>query len=361
VGANTATIESGHLKWRGAAALFLSVGTSAVAGGAFLATVYGFAPLLSAVSHANTPLIAVAAVVGALIQVVRAKRVAVLLSRQHRVRISDTYNAMVVGHGIGDLVPIAPCGTALRCFLTKRLSSLSVAFSAGVFMLEGVLDGIGPALLTGFLLIALQLPMWLRVLLVVTLCQSLLFFSLPVLAHALLRCRKLSVVPGWVTRFIAVGRDMADGLESGLSRGMGNGFAVASMSLLVTALSGLQLVLFLSAFGLTTSGDDVLLILVLTLAAGSLPIKIPGSGTVAAAAALQVTGIHGAGVAGFVLMSRAVLSSETTLLACASLSWWSATGKVHDLRMGEVLQSLCQARWQAALRRARSIGCGSPA
>jgi hypothetical protein len=349
-------MEVAHGRWRGAAVLLLTIGISAVAGAAFLGIVYGFAPLLSALLHANAALVAMAIGVGAVLQVVRAQRAAVLLSGQRQVRLSDTYNAMVVGHGIGDLVPIAPCGVALRCFLTERLSALSVAFSAGVFMLEGVLDGLGPTLLTGFLLLALHLPTWLRVLLVASLGQALLFFTVPVIAHVLRRSQKLSMLPGWIARLIAASGDVTDGLVGGLSRGIRHCLSVAGISLLITALGGIQLVLFLSAFGLTTSVPNLVLILVLTLAAGSLPIKIPGSGTVATTAVLQVAGIHGAGVAGFVLMSRVVLSSETTVLACASLAWWSATGKLHDLRLGAALHSLSQARWQTTLSQARSIG-----
>jgi uncharacterized protein (TIRG00374 family) len=318
--------------------------------------VYGFAPLFSALLNASGPLLATAAGLGVVIQAVRAKRAAILLSSRREVRTSDTFNAMVVGHGIGNLVPIAPCGVALRCFLTERLSSVSIAYSAGVFMLEGVLDGLGPALLTGFLLLALQLPNWLRFLLIATLCQSLLSFTVPVVAHAIRRSGKLSAMPGWIARFLALGGDVADGLESGLSRSMRSRFSIAGISLLITALCGLQLVLFLTAFGLTTSTSNVLLILVLTLVAGNLPINLPGSGTVATAAVLQVAGIHGAGVAGFVMMSRAVPSSESILLACGGLAWWGVTGRVHDLRVGAVLQSLHQVWWQAALGRGRSIG-----
>jgi hypothetical protein len=82
-------------------------------------------------------------------------------------------------------------------------------------------------------------------------------------------------------------------------------------------------VIFLRAFGLAASVNDLLLLLVLTLAAGSLPIKIPGAGTVATTAALAVAGIHGPGVAGFVLVSRVVFSSETAVLALALLGWWN--------------------------------------
>jgi hypothetical protein len=354
--AHMAALGRAHGPWRRAVILVVTIGISVVACGAFLASVYGFATLLSTLSHANVALIAAAVGGGAVIQVVRARRAAILLSRQRRVRLGDTYNAMVVGHGIGDLVPVIPAGVALRSFLTDRLSLVPIAFSAGVFMLEGVLDGIGPALVTGFLLLASQLQTWVRIVLVVTICQSVLLFALPLVAHVLRRSRRLSVLPGWMTRLIVQGGDVADGLASGLSQGWFKLLSVAGLSVLTTALGCLQLVLFLSAFGLTTSASNVLLILVLTLVAGSLPIKFPGSGTLATAAVLQVTSVHGPGVVGFVLMSRAVLSSETTLLACVTLVWWAATGRMADLRLGVALRSLYHARWHTALRQVRSMG-----
>jgi hypothetical protein len=233
---------------------------------------------------------------------------------------------------------------------------VSVAYAAGVFMLEGTLDGLGLGLLSGLLLIALQLPSWLRVLLFATLIQSLLSFAVPVALHLLRRSRRRPVLPEWIERLSAWGGDVGEGLVSGLLRGRAGLLSVASLSLLATALAGLQLMLFLSAFGLSISPGKVLLILVLTLAAGNLPINIPGSGTVSTAAALQIAGIHGAGVAGFVLLSRVVLSSEVTLMACGTLAWWSVTGRVRDLRVGATFQYLYQASWRVATRHGKFVG-----
>jgi uncharacterized membrane protein YbhN (UPF0104 family) len=329
---------------------------SAIAGIGVLALVYGLAPVLSALTHAHPALIVIAAGVGVVMLSVRAQRAAILLSRQRPVRATDTFSAMVVGNGLGDLVPIVPCGVALRCFLTDRLSSLSVAYAAGVFMLEGTLDGLGLALLSGLLLIALQLPSWLRVLLFATLIQSLLSFAAPVVLHLLRRSRRRSALPEWIARLSALGGDVGEGLVSGLLRGRAGLMSVAGLSLLVTALAGLQLVLFLSAFGLSTSPGKVLLILVLTLAAGNLPFNLPGSGTVSTAAALQIAGIHGAGIAGFVLLSRVVLSGEVTLMACSTLAWWSVTGRVRDLQVGAAFRSLYQASWRVAARHGQLVG-----
>jgi NO-binding membrane sensor protein with MHYT domain len=102
-------------------------------------------------------------------------------------------------------------------------------------------------------------------------------------------------------------------------------------------LNALQMALFLHAFELGASLNSLLLVLVLTLASGSLPIKIPGAGTLATTAVLAVAGMHGTGLAGYVLVSRVVFSSETAFLALALMVWWSITGQwrrigVHSLR-----------------------------
>lgn len=145
---------------------------------------------------------------------------------------------------------------------------------------------------------------------------------------------------------------------SSLVRG-GDGFlTVGGLSLLITALAGLQLVLFLSAFGLSPNTGEVLLVLVLTLAAGNLPFNLPGSGTVSAAVALLLAGIHGPGVAGFVLLSRVAPSGEVMLLACCTLAWWDVTGRVRDLRVGATFQSLYQASWRGLVRHAQWVERG---
>jgi len=82
--------------------------------------------------------------------------------------------------------------------------------------------------------------------------------------------------------------------------------------------------------------NDVILILVLTLAAGSIPVKLPGAGTIATTEILRVAGMHGSGLAGYVLASRAVFSSETFLLAVAPLGWWTVTGHCPSLGLSSV-------------------------
>jgi hypothetical protein len=101
---------------------------------------------------------------------------------------------------------------------------------------------------------------------------------------------------------------------------------VAGLSLLVMTIMAGQVALFLRAFALTVSANGLLLILVIMLSSGSIPIKIPAFGTVTAAAALPVAGIHGPNVGGYLLTSQFLLSSETIALAILVLGWWLVRG-----------------------------------
>jgi hypothetical protein len=271
-------------------------------------------------------LLALVVGLGIVDQVVRARRAQLMLSRDRPVPLQASYGAMVVGHGIGDLVPLVPGGPLLRSVLTERLTGIPIAFSTGVYMLEGILDGLGPALVISYLLLALALPAWIHLILLGALAQSVCLLLLPMLvvatAHRLPSlCRERGILP----RLAQFGCQITDGLQGLSSRGWRVALPVVCLSLLVTALAAVQMTLFLHAFGLTASFNDLFLLLVLNLTSGSIPIKIPGFGTLTAAAALPVAGIHGAGLAGYVLISRVVFSSETVALAAFVLSWWTVT------------------------------------
>jgi hypothetical protein len=310
---------------------------SMLAAGAIVMKVFGADGVVDALAQANIWLLAVVVLLGAVIQLVRAQRARLLLAADGAVSLPHTYGAMVLGHGLGDLLPLAPGGPLLRCFLTERLSRIPAAFSAGVFILEGMLDGLGPALLIGYLLLALAVPAWTRWALVAALLQSTLVLVFPVLTKLLPRyIHAPRLREGKLAGLLRLGHQVGDGLITILGRGPRAAGNALGLSLLVTLLNALQMALFLQAFGLGTSVKQLLLLLVLTLASGSLPIKIPGAGTLATTELMRVAGIHGAGVAGYVLVSRIVLSSETPFLALALLVWWSITGQwrrigVHNL------------------------------
>lgn len=309
-----------------------------VGAGAFVARSVHMGSVLAAVTRANLWLLAAVVILGGVIQLARGERARRLLMKDREVTLRQSYGPMVMGNGLGNLLPLAPGGPLLRSVLTERLAGIPLAFSSGVFLLEGTLDGLGPALLIGYLLLARTLPTWTRGILMASLAQAVVFLLAPLLLKALPHRPKSG--PGRGGRFatlLRLGLQVEQGLTAILTRGRQVALSIVGLSLLVTALSALQSTLFLRAFGLGTSINDVLLVFVLITAAGTIPINLPGAGTVAAAAALQAVGIHGAGVAGYVLISRLVLFGETGVLALALLGWWSATGYWRTLRLGSVL------------------------
>lgn len=311
---------------KGAALGVLTIVASMAAAGLLLAHTYGLRRVGAAVAHADPRLLVLVVALGIVDQLIRARRAQLMLSHDREVPLQASYGAMVVGHGVGDLVPFVPGGPLLRSVLTERLAGIPIPFSAGVYMLEGILDGLGPALLIGYLLLALAVPGWIRVILIGALAQSLLMLLLPVLctgaSQLLPSLRSERPALKWLARF---GAQIAHGLQGLMSRGLRVSLPVVGLSLAVTALAAIQMTIFLRAFGLSTSVNDLFLLLVLTLTSGSIPVKIPGFGTLTTAAVLPVAGIHGPGLAGYVLISRVVFSSETVALAAVVLSWWTVT------------------------------------
>ncbi len=290
----------------------------------FVISHFGTRGTLSAIGQSNGQLLAVATAMGVYAQILRAQRARRLLLLRYPISLRQSYSSMVVGHGIGDLVPFAPSGPALRCLLTERAAQIPVAFSAGAFMVEGVLDGLGVALLSGYLLVALSLPAAERLILLSTLIPLLLLVGFLVVPHAnRFRGRgRHSAHMRWPAAE-RLFRELGSGLTVLSGAGVGAVLRILALSLAVSVISGAQIALFLIAFGLHLSSASALLLIVLTLAAGSVPIKFPGSGTVTSTAALAISGLHGPGAAGYILVSRAVLSSQATVLALIVLTTWA--------------------------------------
>jgi hypothetical protein len=140
----------------------LSLVASVTVTGAFLIHSFGLQQVAAEASRANLWPIVGAVALGAVIQVVRAQRTRYLLGQQRPVSLFHSFAAIVVGHGIGDLVPLAPGGPVLRSVLTQRLTRIPVAFSSGVYIVEGVLDVLAPAVLVPYLLFVVSLPAWAR-------------------------------------------------------------------------------------------------------------------------------------------------------------------------------------------------------
>jgi uncharacterized protein (TIRG00374 family) len=304
---------------------------------AFLMQRFGADGVLDAIAAANILMLAMVVLLGVAIQVVRAERARRLLSPQGSVSLAQSYTAGVVGHGFGDLLPLAPGGPALRCLLIERFVGLPIAFSAGVFMLEGMLDGLGPFILVAYLVVAVSVPIWIHWMLLAALMQFGLFVVVPLLArHWSVRSKPSQMRSRRLERLVELGSEFASGIATMLTHGLRFILSTMGLSLLLTGLAALQMLLFLLAFGLTVSLSQFLLVLVSTLVVGSIPIKIPAAGTVAAVEVLQLTGIHGAGAAGYLLVSRVVFSTETTMLAIVLLAW-CLFGKSRSITFTDVL------------------------
>jgi uncharacterized protein (TIRG00374 family) len=313
--------------WVGRFIKFAGFLISIAIAGAVVIHAYGPAQVVGAASDAHRWILLDAVILGALIQVVRAQRSRWLLAGHQPVSLSHSYSAMVVGHGIGDLVPVAPGGPVLRSVLTERLAGIPIPYSGGAYMVEGALDTIVPALLVPYVLLTMSLPSWAHWVLIGIAVQAALLVT--VLGALALRSpeRATGRLSSFVSpRLLQPARQIAEGLRALTAGGPERCLIVAGLSLLLLGLTAAQMALFLHAFALHDSVSGLLLLLVVTLSAGSLPLKIPAFGTMSAAAALPIAGIHGPVVGGYLLVTQFLLSSQTVFLAVLVLAWWFVRG-----------------------------------
>lgn len=304
--------------------LWLSAAMAVVSIGATLAIVtlsFGTGAVAGALSDVHRTSIVCAVILGILIQILRAQRARSLLEQNREITLGHSYGAMVVSHGIGDLLPLAPAGPLLRSTLTQRFANIPIAFSSGVFVVEGMLDGIGPAIMAAYLFLALPLPVWVRGVCAVTMGQMALLLLVPVMARRIRGRGPAQPRSGRKGKLLDFGDQLAAGLAILTARPV-VALTTVGFSLLISAVAVLQSALFFQAFELQSSIAHLCLFLTLSMAAGSLPVKIPGFGTAATTAFLPVAGIHGAGVAGFIVITRLISSAQSPLLGAAVLGWW---------------------------------------
>jgi len=290
---------------------------------AFLAHAYGLGHTVAAARSANLDLLLEGIGLGVLVQIVRAQRSRWLLIQRRPISWLHSFSAMVVGHGIGDLVPMAPGGPVLRSVLTERLAGVPAVYSGGAYMVEGTLDIIAPALLIPLVLFLLPLPSWTHWVLVGVAGQAVLLLALLIGLAVWSPSRYTSrLVSRLSPRLLTLAGQLVDGLRAVSAGGLRRCVLVCAASLLLLALTAGQLALFLQAFALSGSTGGLLLLLVVMLSAGSVPLKIPAFSTMSAAAALPVAGISGPAVGGYLLVSQFLLSSQTIMLALLVLGWW---------------------------------------
>lgn len=309
---------------------------------------FGAHHVIAAVHGADLRLVGAAFVLGLTIQVLKARRAVIMLGQAGPITWLQSFSAMVIGNGLSDLIPLAPAAPAFRAVLTNRVARTPIAFAIGVFVVESALDGIGVMLLTVYLLVSDHLGTWLRVLLIGTAAQAVLFLLAPVLVPPLRRFagsrfRGSRVVSG---RLGAVGRGL-DGLASGLMTVVGRGWRTAvpivGISLAMTALAVVRLDLLLRAFGLGHSMRQLILLMALSGLVDRIPINLPGSGTWAETRMLHVAGVAGLGASGYVLLSRTLASTETPILALIVVAGWALRNGITVPRLRDIRATVLRA------------------
>ncbi len=311
---------------RRASAILLSI-ASIVAAAIVVPVMYGSSHVLTVLGHVNIGLIAGAFLIGAVVEVVRAGRTTVLLSECRPIGFEETFGVQVVSHGFGHLIPFAPTTTALRCLLTHRVNGTPWRSSAGVFLGADMLDRAALLPLVLYPLASQVLPVWQRVLMSGLVVQSvalclLLLAGGRITGVGLRVCRKFGTGK-LVKRGMATTGSVMTGVSMVSSCGTKKALTVASLTLLSTAVAMLQLKLLLMSVGLPASPAQLCLLLIFSSIVGCLPLPVPGAGTLATAKSLAGAGVLGIGIPGFTLVTSAVSTIETPLLAICILMWWS--------------------------------------
>lgn len=299
---------------------------SACAGMACLVLLFGTRSIVEALRGANYSFIALAFALGVFSQVLKAERAAVML-RQHRpIAFWQSFGTMVVGNGLGDIIPFGGTGLALRPVLTHRVAGIPIALSSSVFAAITAFDVVGLLPFMGYLILVVRLDEWQRLLIVGALGPMLLFLLLPVLAgpvrRRLQRANRDASKTGWRSGVARLGDDVANGLATVTTIGRWQAAGLVGISLLITVVTLIRLDLVLNAVTLDPGPSRLVYLGVLGALVSSIPLRVPGSGAWTTAKMLWLSGIAGPGSGGYVLLSRLLGSIETPLLALGVVLWW---------------------------------------
>ncbi|MGH2448662.1 MAG: flippase-like domain-containing protein [Chloroflexota bacterium] len=306
---------------------------------------FGPEHIVAALNHANLALLALAWLLGAAIEAIKARRAQLMLSRSRPITFGQSFATMMVSYGAGHFVPVAPTGFALRTFLTQRVAGIPITFSTGVFLAGGILDSLGALPLLGYLAAAGQLLRWERVLIAALVVQALVFLALAAsarLRHLILGSR-VARDSGVVSRFWKILDSVASGVATMVEGGRRMISMIAVLSLISSALGVARLICLLAGFGLGGSMSQILLVMVLSGLVGSIPLQIPGGGTWAAGQIVRIAGIVGGGTGGYILISRVIANTESPIIGLALVVWWSIRHGKLTLNPGSLLDSLPKA------------------
>ncbi len=313
---------------------------SLVAGLVVLSSMYAPDNVFRALRHANVVLVVLAFLLGSGIEALKAERATLMLSQCRAIRFEETFGIQVVSHGFGHLVPLAPTTMGLRCLLTYGLKRIPMLFSAGVFLTASVLDSSALLPLLMYLLVAVSLPVWQRILLSGVLVQTGIFLLVPLLGgwlqSLLARVACSDRVTGFVRRTATIIECAVNGMAAMLSGGWKKTVLLVCLTIFMAALGVLRPELLLQAFGLQVSWNQLCLLMIFSSLVGNLSIPIPGAGTWATAKALAVAGVAGSGIGGYILVIRAISSIETPLLALFVLVWWSIPRSPSSIHLKDI-------------------------
>lgn len=332
-------MPSGHAGLRRILMLIVPL-ASILAGVIVLMSMFEPSDMLHALEGANVVLIALAFLLGAIIEVIEARRAALMLSRHRPVPWGQTFGIQVVSLGFGHLIPLAPTTIGLRSLLTSRINGIPLLFSAGVFLVSNILDNAALLPLLAYLLAMVSMPVWLRILLSGILVQTIIFLLVPLVGGSLvaLLLRKVAgeSAPGYLQRAARAIECAVNGMALMTKGDWKRTTLVVSLTMSMAVLGMLRLELLLQAFGLQPSFNQLCLLMILSTLVGRLPVPIPGAGTWAAAKALMVAGVRGSGVGGYILVMRAISSIETPILALGVLLWWSLPWSPSTIRLRDI-------------------------
>jgi uncharacterized membrane protein YbhN (UPF0104 family) len=309
-----------------------------VAAVAAVLTLFDPQAIVRGVLGANVALVVSAMAVGAVIELLRAQRAALMLRRRHRITLEQSFGAVVLSHAACRIIPIGPAGFGLQSLLARRLANIPIPFSAGVFLACSILERMMVIPLLGFVLVAVRIPDWVRYLLLGTLAQTVLALLLPVLA-VLLRPRLGGLRPRsrWGCKLHGAIVDLESGLATIVAGGWRVALPAVALSFLITGGSLLRLIVLLAAFDLDASSHQIALLMVMGGLMGSMPVTTPGADAWATGKFVRLFHLLRPGASGFVLLSSVIAAIEAPLLAAGMLLWWAMPRSDVSLRLGEVV------------------------
>ncbi|HEX8918006.1 MAG TPA: flippase-like domain-containing protein [Chloroflexota bacterium] len=316
----------------------VTVIVSVISAGAAILSMYNPHAVLHAIARADVSLLACAIAVGGISQVLRAQRVAVIMRARYSIPLDQTFGARVLSHAVGSFLPLGPAHMGVEGLLLRRLARIPVAYSAGVLAACGVLDHLSMIPLLTFVLVAMHLPEWLRLILLGTMLQSVVSLLVPLFAASTRsRLSRLAFRSRWQMKIQTAISQIEDGLAEIVSGGWRIVVPALALSLLLSAVSILRLALLLAAFELQPSPHQLVLLLLMAGMLGSVPVQIPGANLWATGKLMRLIHLLGPGAGAFVLLSGVIAMVEAPILALVMLAWWALPRSRVTLRLNELV------------------------